>query len=132
MWQRIQTLYLAVATGLVASMFFCDKAEDIRYLAYYPYAIFLVVITLLDLLALTTFRFRVFQFRTAGLAAIVTLAFQLWIGLDFFLTHNDVLFKLSAVFPLVAVILDILAARSIWADELIVRSASRLRSAKKK
>ena len=25
MWQRVQTLYLLLATGLVASLFFCTK-----------------------------------------------------------------------------------------------------------
>ena len=34
--------------------------------------------------------------------------------------------------PIAAVILDFLAARSIFADELMVRSASRLRSAKRR
>ena len=26
MWQRIQTLYLAIATGLVVALFFCVKS----------------------------------------------------------------------------------------------------------
>jgi len=51
---------------------------------------------------------------------------------DFVITGNDPLFHLTALFPTVAVILDILAARGIWADELMVRSSSRLRSSKRK
>jgi len=113
-------------------MFFCDKTEGVSYWAYFPYAIFLVVLAILQILALGCFKFRIFQFRTAGLAMIICVAFQLWLGLDFYLTHNDVLFNISVVFPLVAAILDLLAARSIWADELMVRNAGRLRRAKKK
>lgn len=131
MWQRIQTLYLSISLALIVSMFFCDKAEGVRYTAYAPYIILLAIIALLGLIALTTYKFRILQFRTAILAAIITIALQAWLAVDFF-AESDLVFKFTAVFPLVAVILDIMAARSIWADELIVRSASRLRAAKRK
>jgi peptidoglycan/LPS O-acetylase OafA/YrhL len=132
MWQRVQTLYLAISTALIAAMFFCNKAGDISFVSYWPYLVLLVVITLLDILALTTYRFRVFQVRTAVLAALVTLGLQAWLVVDFVLSGNDPLFHVAAIFPLVAVILDVLAARGIWADELMVRSSDRLRSAKRK
>ena len=132
MWQRSQTLYLAVSTILIAVLFFSDKAGEIPYTAYVPYLILLILITLLNILALTTWKFRVFQFRTANLSAILTFALQAWLAVDFVVTGNSPLFHLSAVFPLVAVILYILAARGIWADEMMVRSASRLRAAKRK
>ena len=74
----MQTLYLALATGLIAAMLFSLKAvvpgadgsfiQEIKYTAYVPYLILLIVIVLLDFLALTAFRFRVFQMRTAVLA----------------------------------------------------------------
>ena len=132
MWQRVQTLYLAISTALIAAMFFCNKAGDISFVSYWPYLVLLVVITLLNILALTTYRFRVFQVRTAILAALVTLGLQAWLVVDFVLSGNDPLFHVAAIFPLVAVILDVLAARGIWADELMVRSSDRLRSAKRK
>ncbi len=113
-------------------MFFCNKAGDISFVSYWPYLVLLVVITLLNILALTTYRFRVFQVRTAILAALVTLGLQAWLVVDFVLSGNDPLFHVAAIFPLVAVILDVLAARGIWADELMVRSSDRLRSAKRK
>ncbi len=113
-------------------MFFCNKAGDISFVSYWPYLVLLVVITLLNILALTTYRFRVFQVRTAVLAALVTFGLQAWLVVDFVLSGNDPLFHVAAIFPLVAVILDVLAARGIWADELMVRSSDRLRSAKRK
>lgn len=113
-------------------MFFCNKAGDISFVSYWPYLVLLVVITLLNILALTTYKFRVFQVRTAVLAALVTLGLQAWLVVDFVLSGNDPLFHVAAIFPLVAVILDVLAARGIWADELMVRSSDRLRSAKRK
>ena len=132
MWQRVQTLYLAIATALIAAMFFCDKADGLSFTAYWPYVVLMVIITLLDILALTTWKFRVFQVRTTVLAALITIALQAWLVVDFIVTGNDPLFHVPALFPIVAVILDIMAARGIWADELMVRSASRLRSSKRK
>ena len=43
MWQRIQTLYLLLATGLVVSLFFCTKAGDTPYTDYWPYLVLLIV-----------------------------------------------------------------------------------------
>lgn len=113
-------------------MFFCDKAGDIPYTAYWPYLVLLILVTLLNILALTTWKFRIFQVRTTVLAALLTLALQGWLVVDFIATSNNPVFHVSAVFPIVAVIFDILAARNIWADELMVRSASRLRSSRRK
>lgn len=132
MWQRVQTLYLAIATALVAALFFCNKAGDISFVSYWPYLVLIILITLLNVLALTTFRIRVFQVRTAVLSALLTLALQVWLVVDFVVTGNDPVFHVPAIFPLLAVILDIMAARAIWADELLVRSSSRLRSSHRK
>lgn len=130
MWQRVQTLYLSISTALMAALFFCNKAGDIPYTRYIPYLVLLIVIAFLNILALTGWKHRVFQARTAVLASLITLAFQVWLVVDFLATGNDPVFHVTAVFPIVAVILDLLGARNIWADELMVRSSSRLRAAK--
>ncbi len=142
MWQRIQTLYLAIATGLIVSMFFTLKAvipaadggiaESFRYVSYWPYLILLIVITILDILALTGWKFRIFQMRTAILAALVTLALQAWLAVDYFTAAEGVVFRVTAIFPIVAVILNLLAARKIYADQLLVESVSRLRSSRRR
>lgn len=132
MWQRVQTFYLAISTALIAAMFFCDKAGDITFISYWPYLVLLILVTLLNLLALTTWKFRIFQVRTTVLAALLTIALQGWLVVDFIATGNNPVFHVPAVFPIVAVIFDILAARNIWADELMVRSASRLRASRRK
>lgn len=131
MWQRVQTLYIFLATVLVGALFFCEISEGARYTEYAPYLILLIIASLLNLIALTTYKVRILQVRTVVFAALITLALQGWLAVDF-IASKGVVFKVSAIFPLVAVILDILAARGIWADELIVRSSSRLRAAKRK
>ena len=142
MWQRIQTLYLAIATALIVSMFFLPKAivpgadgtpaEVFRFTAYLPYLILLIVIALLDLLALTTWKHRVFQLRTSVLAALLTLALQIWLVVDYLATSDGMVFRVAAIFPLVAVIFNVMAARRIWADQMLVESFSRLRSDKRR
>lgn len=141
MWQRIQTLYLAIATALVAILFFSLKAvvpagdgtfaEEIKYTAYVPYLILLIVITALNVLALTGYKFRVFQMRTAVLSALITLALQVWLVVDYFTTSGNLVFRFTAVFPLVAVIFDLLAVRGIASDIMVAESVNRLRTKKK-
>ena len=141
MWQRIQTLYLAVATALTVVMLFSLKAvipgsdgtfvQEFKYTAYLPYCILLVIITLLNFLALTTFRFRVFQMRTAVLAALITIALQVWIAVDYFTADPSIVFRHTAVFPLLAVICDLLAARGIASDIMVAESVNHLRTRKK-
>ncbi len=142
MWQRAQTLYLAIATILTGLMFFMDKAiivaadgssvaQTFYFPSYIPYAILIGIVTCLNLLALTTYKIRVFQMRTAGLAAIITLALQIWLVVDFMSTHDQMVFRVAAIFPLLAMIMDILAVRGIFADEMIVESASSLRKSRR-
>ena len=137
----MQTLYLALATGLIAAMLFSLKAvvpgadgsfvQEIKYTAYVPYLILLIVIVILDFLALTAFRFRVFQLRTAVLAAIITLALQAWIAVDYFTADDALVFRFTAVFPLIAFIFNLLAARGIASDIMVAESVNHLRTKKK-
>ena len=141
MWQRLQTLYLCIATGLVVALFFSVKAftlgpggihaVELTYIKYTPYLILLILITLLQLLAVLSFNARVFQMRTAVLSAILMIALQAWIGVDYFTADKEWIFKFTAVFPLVASILNFIAARYILRDQLLVESVSHLRSRKK-
>ena len=141
MWQRLQTLYLCIATGLIAALFFSVKAftlgpggvhsVDLTYIKYTPYLILLILITILQLLAVFTFNARVFQMRTAVLSAILMIALQTWIGVDYFTADKEWIFRFTAVFPLVAAILNFIAARLILRDQLLVESVSHLRSRKK-
>lgn len=141
MWQRLQTLYLCIATGLIVALFFSVKAftlgpggvhsVELTYIKYTPYLILLILITILQLLAVFTFNARAFQMRTAVLSAILMIALQAWIGVDYFTADKEWIFKFTAVFPLVAAILNFIAARLILRDQLLVESVSHLRSRKK-
>lgn len=123
MWQRIQTLYLVVALGLLVAMFW--------HVSFLWWLILLGVACFMQLVAVLAYKFRLFQMRTAIIAAIMLLGLQIWMAVVY-LTGDKAAFNITAVFPVVAAILDGLAARAIFSDELIVRSSSRLRSSKRK
>jgi len=141
MWQRIQTLYLAIATALVAVLFFSVKAvvlgpgethlEEYKYIQFIPYLVLLIIIALLQILALTTYHVRFFQMRTAVLSGLLLIALQAWIAVDYFTADQSMVFRYTAIFPLVAAVLDFLAARSIFNDQMKVESANRLRSSRR-
>ena len=141
MWQRIQTLYLAIATALLASMFFCKFATivgpqgndlEIMYWEKIPYVTLLAISTLGNIFSLLDFKIRMPQMRVATGAAILLLAFQCWIVVDLARNWNEMSFSVTALFPLIAAILDIMAARSILLDEAMVQSSARLRASKRK
>ncbi|MBP5487140.1 MAG: DUF4293 family protein [Bacteroidales bacterium] len=141
MWQRIQTLYLAVATGLVVALFFCVKSfslgpggthvDELKYIQFFPYLTLLILVSLLQLIALGSFNVRVLQMRTAVLSGLLLIALQAWLAVDYFTAADGVVFKWTAIFPILAAILDFMAARNILRDQLLVESISRLRSRKK-
>lgn len=141
MWQRIQTLYLAVATALLTSMFFCKFATilgpdgveiSIKYFEKVPYLVLLAVALAGNVFSLFAFKIRIPQMRVATVAALILLAFQIWIIVDLVRGWNEMVFSVTALFPLVAMVLDILAARNIMLDEAMVQSASRLRASKRR
>lgn len=138
MWQRIQTLYLAIATALLGSLFFVRFAtffgegeSAILYREYTPYLLFTIMTFLANLVSLGLFKVRMIQMRLCVIAAIVLAAFQIWLGVDYFTHRDGMVYSFTAVFPVIAAILDILAARNIFLDEAMVQAASRIRSSKR-
>jgi hypothetical protein len=65
--------------------------------------------------------------RTAVLSAILMIALQLWIAVEFFTSGDEFIFTVPNIFPLLAAILNFLAARNIFKDEMMVKNSSRLR-----
>lgn len=141
MWQRIQTLFLGLATLLVASMFWLDLSRIIlpdgavQHVAYTDKTVFIIwlsIITFLQVMALGGYKWRMRQLRVVIFTAIVCLGFQGWLVLYFFQTRGMEVVSFTALFPLAAAVLDFFAARNILLDEAIVYSANRLREPRKK
>ena len=141
MWQRIQTLYLAVALALTAVLLWgnaaastgADGLQLIRYTAIAkPYMlILLIILALVEAVALIAFKVRILQMRLAVVAGLIAIGAQVWLGVIYF-TSPDYVFRWTVIFPLVIGILDFLAARGAFQDQLVVESAQRLRNRRKR
>ena len=142
MWQRIQTLYLSISAALVLALFFgnactvpgTEGPESISYLSLAkPYfTIILSILAAISAVALVAFKVRILQMRLSVLAALVALGIQIWLVVMYFELPEGAAVKFTAIFPLVITILDFLAARGCFQDQLIVESASRLRSSRRR
>lgn len=140
MWQRIQTLYLALACGIVAALFLSPLAvaigdggaqETIYFTDNVYFLCLMISIALASLLALVLFKHRGLQMRVTVIAGLLLLGFQIWLAVRYFTAPEGIVFKFTAILPLVAAILDFLALRGILADQFLVESYGRLRSSKK-
>ena len=140
MWQRVQTLYFAIIVALLAALALGNVAtiivpgsepENVAYMAKPSYAILITVSLLANLIALFCWGHRPLQIRLAGMAGVVMLALQIWLAVDYFTTDPQMVFRWTIIFPIIALIFEILAIRGIYADELLVHSASRLRESRR-
>ena len=142
MWQRIQTLYIGIATALTAALFFCRMATiigpegtelEIRYYEKVPYLVMLIMLLTAGVCAVFSYKSRILQARVCILTALMLLGFQLWLAVDFFRFRNDMVFSISMMFPLVSAVLNIISARSNLVDEMTlqaVKSAKKVRKRK--
>ena len=116
MWQRIQTLYLGIATALMFSMFFCifativgpDGAEvTIAYREKLPYLVLMVMLITAHIAATASFKAFFLQARVSMIAGLLAFGFQIWLGIDMLLNFKEMTFSFTALFPLAAGALDL-------------------------
>lgn len=125
MIQRIQTLYLTIALGLMISMFWSIYATHV------PFVVLTAAVCLLICAAIVLFKARKIQIRICLYTSIVLVFDQIWIGVAYFQNMDHVTFSITTVFPIVCAILLIMALRAIGADEAMVQSYERLRPTQK-
>lgn len=147
MIQRIQTVYLfisAILTGLLFILPFTEIAKDgvIYVFNYkgimldgvlkengYSISVLIGIILAMHGVAVLSYKNRIRQIRIIVFSILILLGL---FGLFFFFTWYTFKgaqfnYKISMVFPLVAVILDYLAIRAIGKDEALIRSIDRIR-----
>ena len=136
MWKRIQTIYLAISAGLITSMFFCrfatiigpEGAEDvIRYYEKTPYLILLIMLITASIFTIATYRTRFLQARVCMLTALILAGFQIWLGIDFLIYRNEMVFSVTMLFPMAAAILDMMASKRIMTDEFILMTHKKIK-----
>ncbi len=141
MWQRIQTLYLAIALGLTAFLFWGNAAaatgtDGLNFIRYTAIAkpfmlILLIILALVEAVALIAFKVRILQMRLSVVAGLIAIGLQAWLGVMYF-TETGYVFRWTVIFPLLIAVCDFLAARGAFQDQLVVESAQRLRSRRKR
>ena len=147
MIQRIQTLYLLISAVLIAFLIVLPFAEILSDGIIYQFNIKGVLLdgvlkkngALLSILtgialaahgyAILSYKNRTRQIRVIVFAILFLLGV---IGMFYYFTYfsfsgSKISFKMGTVFPLVAIILDYLAIRSIGKDEALIRSIDRIR-----
>ncbi len=135
MIQRVQSLYLLGAAGLLFSMFFKDffyGAESLTYMQYVPFKVLTIVTFILSFISVFLYRNRIRQMRVCVYNMILLLCYQGWILYMFFTAVEGVKHSISAVFPVIAFIFTVMAFRGIKKDELLVQSSNSLRDISKK
>jgi hypothetical protein len=147
MIQRIQTIYIflsAVITAFLLKLDFAELAVNGELYVFnakgfisgeqvlfngLPILGFIGLITLLHLIVIFLYKKRILQIRILGFTLILLLGlvgvmlYFLYAAYD----NAEVVFKIPMVFPVIAVILDYLAIRSIGKDEALIRSLNRIR-----
>ena len=141
MWQRIQTLYLGVATALMFSMFFCifatiigpDNTEiTIAYREKLPYLVLMVMLITAHIAATASFKAFFLQARVSIIAGLLAFGFQIWLGIDILRNLHDMTFSITALFPLAAGVLDFMAAKRSMVDEMTVQAVKSARKIRRK
>ena len=141
MWQRIQTLYLGIATALVFAMFFCDFATiigpggdevTIGYSEKMSYLSLMIMLFTAHVAAVASFKVFILQARVCIIAGLLAAGFQIWLGIDIIRNLNDMSFSMTALFPMVAAVLDFIAARKSLGDEMTVQAVKSTRKSRKK
>ena len=140
MWQRIQTLYLGIATALIFSMFFCTFATiigpdgsdvTIRYSEKLSYLTLLIMLMTSHIAATASFKTFFLQARVSTIAALLASGFQIWLAIDMFINRDIMSFSFTAMFPLIASFLDIIAAKKSMVDEMTVQAVKGVRKLRK-
>ena len=147
MIQRIQSVYLLISTILIGLLFLLPFAEIAKDGAIYLFnfkgvlldgavktnglviSVLLVMIIVLNVFAIFSYTNRGKQLKLVWgvilMLVILLVAFVYFTYLAY--SGAQIGFKLGAILPLIAIVLDYLAIRSINKDEALIRSIDRIR-----
>jgi hypothetical protein len=131
MIQRVQTLFLLAATGLLAGMFFSPLAtyidETIFYRSSWILLFLLILCSAVGFVTIFLYRRRMIQIRLCLFNSLVLMGLQGFIIYCMVTAKPGAVFSLTVAFPLIAVILLLLAIRYIGRDEAMVKALHHLR-----
>jgi hypothetical protein len=153
MIQRIQTLYLLIATALMAITTFTPMARFFDGVQEYTLSAFalkdaagavaqptlymgilLALAGVLPFVVIFLFKNRQLQIRLCAAEIVLLIGSLIVMGIYYYLSarmfnaaNGIISIKIGIVLPLVAIVFVALAIRSIFRDEVLVRSLDRIR-----
>lgn len=152
MIQRIQTLYLLAVAALMAAAIFTPLAyfaagvEEYKLFAFalksataeYSTIYMGVIVALAAIVPLVNiflFKNRLLQIRLCAVELVLLVGSAVFMALYYFLSSrmfSQLEFSahgmhIAIIFPVIAIILDYLALRAIFKDEMLVKSLDRIR-----
>lgn len=152
MIQRIQTLYLLAVTALMAAAVFTPlayfvggvekyklfafalKGAEVSHSTIYM-GIVVALAAIIPFITIFLFKNRMLQIRLCAVELVLLLGSQVFMAIYYYLSNRMFAhlefhaqgLHIAIIFPLVAIILDYLALRAIFKDEMLVRSLDRIR-----
>ena len=136
MLKKLTTYLTFVSALLIGAMFFLHFAtiigpdnehEKIMYYEKIPYLVMLIMLLSGSLFSILTYKIPFLQARVCMLTGLMLTGFQIWLGIDFFIWRNELVFSVTMLFPLAAAALEIIAARRAVVDGLIIQAVKQSR-----
>ena len=136
MLKKLTTYLTFVSALLIGAMFFLHFAtiigpdnehEIIMYYEKIPYLVMLIMLLSGSLFSILTYKIPFLQARVCMLTGLMLTGFQIWLGIDFFIWRNEMVFSVTMLFPLAAAALEIIAARRAVVDGLIIQAVKQSR-----
>ena len=155
MIQRIQSLYLVAVVALMATALLTplayfaagsniyelfafelvNQTNDAASQSTIYMGVIVALATIIPLITIFLYKNRMLQIRLCAVELVLLLGAQIFMALYYYLGnrmfeqlefHTQGI-RIAIIFPLVAIILDYLALRAIFKDEMLVRSLDRIR-----
>ena len=155
MIQRIQSLYLVAVVALMATALLTplayfaagsnvyelfafelvSQADSAASQSTMYMGLVVALATIIPLITIFLYKNRMLQIRLCAVELVLLLGAQVFMALYYYLSnrmfeqlefHTQGI-RIAIIFPLVAIILDYLALRAIFKDEMLVRSLDRIR-----
>ena len=104
----------------------------IMYYEKLPYLFMLIMLLAGGVCSVFTYRNGFLQARVCILTALMLIGFQIWLGVDFLRFRHDMVFSISAIFPIAAAILNVLAARGALVEGMTLQTAEKVLKSRKK
>ena len=142
MWKKVQTWLLIAVALLLAAMFemdFCHTIDpdtlekfSIKFIERSQFLIFTFVCFVLTIVTMCYGRSPFSQMYLCLLNSLMLLGYQVWILVAFLKLRSVYTLGIASLFPLIAIVLLLLAIRFIARDEVEHRIAADLAGAENK